>query len=199
MDADPSSLDEAAVDRRTLPGEPVTWWRNRLHALLGTPPSTGNDVTVLTNGDEIFPAMLDAIDRSATSVDFVTFVWWRGEIAQRFAATLAAAAARGCRVRVLLDSLGARKLDDELLEQMRTAGCEVRWFRPLFDKVPKFTEANRRTHRKILVCDGSVGFCGGVGIAEEWTGDARSPDEWRDTHLELRGPVVAGLYSAFLD
>ncbi len=184
---------------RTSPDDPVLWWSNRLHALLGIPPTTGNDVTVLTNGDRIFPAMLDAIERAERDVDFVTFVWWRGEIAQRFAAAFAAAAARGCRVRVLLDSLGARKIDAALLEQMREAGVQVRWFRPLFDKVPKVVEANRRTHRKVLVCDGKVGYCGGVGIAEEWTGDARDDSEWRDTHLELRGPVIAGLHSAFLD
>ena len=183
---------------------PVIWWTNRLHALLGMPPSPGNDVRVLKNGDEIFPAMLDSIERAERDIDFVTFVWWRGAIARRFGATLAAAAARGCRVRVLLDQFGSRKIENDVLAQMRDAGCEVRWFRPIVDSsksvpVPKLVEANRRTHRKILVCDGSVGFCGGVGIAEEWTGDARDETEWRDTHLEVRGPSVAGLHSAFLD
>lgn len=190
---------EEAARRRELPADPVAWWSNRLHALLGLPPTSGNDVTVLTNGDRIFDAMIDAIDRAERDVDFVTFVWWRGAVTQRFAAAFAAAAMRGCRVRVLLDALGSRKIDHEQIDQMTAAGCEVRWFRPLFDKVPKLVEANRRTHRKILVCDGKVAFCGGVGIAEEWSGDAGDVDEWRDTHLEVRGPVVAGLHGAFLD
>lgn len=175
-------------------------WVDRLHGLLGTPPAHGNAVTVLRNGDEIFPAMLSAIREAEDSIDFVTFVYWQGDIAEEFAHALSDASKRGVRVRVLLDALGGRRISDELLGEMRAAGCEARWFRPFFDgKVPKFTEANRRTHRKILVCDGTVGFCGGVGIAEEWTGDARNEHEWRDTHLEVRGPAVAGLRVAFLD
>jgi len=172
----------------------------RLHGLLGVPPSTGNAVTVLRNGDEIFPAMLDAVDNAERTIDFVTFVYWTGQIADRFAAALADAARRGVKVRILLDAVGARKMDDALSREMTRAGCELRWFRPFFDnKVPKIAEANRRTHRKILVCDGEIGFVGGVGIAEEWMGDARHEGEWRDTHLSVRGPAVAGLFAAFLD
>ncbi len=101
---------------------------------------------------------------------------------------------------MLLDAVGARKIDESLIDQMSKSGCDVRWFRPFFDKkVPKIAEANRRTHRKILVCDNALGFCGGVGIAAEWTGDARDETEWRDTHLTVRGPAVAGLLSAFID
>ena len=173
---------------------------DRLHTLLGTPPTHGNQITVLRNGDQIFPAMLGAIDAATATVDFVTFVYWSGEIADRFAVAFCEAARRGCRVRVLLDAVGARKISPELVKEMTRAGCEVRWFRPFFDnRVPKIAEANRRTHRKILVCDGRVGFCGGVGIAAEWTGDARNENEWRDTHLEIRGPGIAGLFGAFLD
>jgi cardiolipin synthase A/B len=173
---------------------------DRLHGLLGIPPTSGNSVDVLRNGDEIFPAMLAAIDAATSTVDLVTFVYWTGDIAVEVAEALQRAARRGCRVRLLLDAVGARKIADALIADMTAAGCEIRWFRPFFDGgVPKFTEANRRTHRKILVCDGTVGFCGGVGIAEEWTGDARNENEWRDTHLRMRGPVVAGLFLAFLD
>jgi len=173
---------------------------DRLHGLLGIPPTTGNDVRVLRNGDEIFPAMIGAIDAATDTVDLVTFVYWQGAIAVEFADALVRAARRGLRVRVLLDAVGARKIEDGLMELMKEAGCDVRWFRPFFDKaVPKIAEANRRTHRKILVCDNEVGFCGGVGIADEWTGDARDETEWRDTHLAIRGPAVAGLLGAFLD
>ena len=173
---------------------------DRLHGLLGVPPTFGNEVRVLRNGDEIFPAMLDAIRTATRTVDFVTFVYWTGEIAVTFAEALQGAARRGCRVRVLLDAVGARKIDEALIDDMSKAGCDVRWFRPFFDrKVPKIAEANRRTHRKILVCDNALGFCGGVGIAAEWTGDARDEAEWRDTHLAVRGPAVAGLLSAFID
>lgn len=175
-------------------------WTRQLAALLGTPPTEGNSVDVLRNGVEIFPAMLTAIEDARQSVDIVTFVYWRGDIARRFATALADAADRGCRVRVLLDAVGARKLDDELIEMMEHAGCDVRWFRPLVDGgVPEIGTANHRTHRKILICDSEVAFTGGVGIADEWDGDARNPDEWRDTHIRVQGPAVAGLQAGFVD
>ena len=172
-------------------------WRRRLESLLGTPATAGNSVRILRNGVEIFPAMLEAIDAAERSVDLVTFVYWQGDIAQRFATTLARAARRGCRVRVLLDAVGARKLREELIEEMEQAGCAVRWFRPV-DGVD-LGSANHRTHRKILVCDSTVGFTGGVGIADEWDGDARNENEWRDTHLRIEGPAVAGLQAGFID
>ena len=174
-------------------------WQLRLQTLLGTPATTGNEIRVLRNGDEIFPAMLDAIETAEHTVDLVTFVYWRGDIARRFADTLSAAARRGCRVRVLLDAVGARKLEPELIDEMKAAGCDVRWFRPVEDSVPEIGDTDHRTHRKILVCDSAVGFTGGVGIADEWDGDARDETEWRDTHLGIRGPAVAGLVAGFID
>jgi cardiolipin synthase len=181
------------------PHEQARRWRLRLESLLGTPATDGNEIEVLRNGAEIFPAMLDAIDAAEHSVDMVTFVYWSGRIADRFADRLAAAAARGCRVRVLLDAIGARKIDEELIDRMKSAGCDVRWFRPVADKALNIGEVDHRTHRKLLVCDASIGFIGGVGIADEWDGDARNESEWRDTHLSVRGPAVAGLLAGFID
>ncbi len=174
-------------------------WRERLHSVLGIPATEGNRVEVLRNGVEIFPAMLESIDRADDTVDLVTFVYWEGDIAQRFAHSLAGAARRGCRVRVLLDAVGARKMHDELLTEMSDAGCDVRWFRPVSGSSAEIGGVNHRTHRKILVCDARVGFTGGVGIADEWDGDARNENEWRDTHLRIEGPAVAGLQAGFLD
>ena len=175
-------------------------WSRTIHSLLGVPSTFGNDVRVLRNGDEIFPAMLRAIEGATTTVDLVTFVYWSGDIAQRFADALATAARRGCRVRVLIDAVGGRKMDEQLIERMRDGGADVRWFRPIVDgAAPDIGQANHRTHRKILVCDGIVGFTGGVGIADEWAGDARNEREWRDTHVAVRGPAVAGLQAAFVD
>lgn len=175
-------------------------WSERLHSLLGIPPTRGNEVRVLRNGDRIFPAMLHAIDAASDTIDIVTFVYWAGDIGRRFAERLAAAARRGCRVRVLLDAVGARKIDTDLLDIMTSAGCDVRMFRQIADgAIPEIGEVHHRTHRKIMVCDTAVGFVGGVGIADEWAGDARNADEWRDSHVELRGPAVAGLAAAFVD
>ena len=183
------------VDRR----EEADRWQRRLESLLGTPATTGNEIRVLRNGGEIFPTMLRAIDQAERTVDLVTFVYWQGDVARRFADALASAARRGCRVRVLLDAVGARKLDASLVDHMSDAGCDVRWFRPIADSVPKIGDMDHRTHRKILVCDAEVGFTGGVGIADEWDGDARDPSEWRDTHLQIRGRAVAGLQAGFID
>ncbi len=175
-------------------------WADRLHSVIGIPPTAGNEVTVLRNGVEIFPAMISAIEAASDTVDLVTFVYWSGHIADRFAQALSGAATRGCRVRVLIDALGGRKLDPDVISTMTDAGCDVRWYRPLTsEKIPQLAGANNRTHRKLLICDAAVGFIGGVGIADEWDGDARDATEWRDTHLRVRGPVVAGLQGAFID
>jgi cardiolipin synthase len=170
--------------------------RRIFEVVLGVPATEGNRVVVLRNGERIFPAMLEAIGAATSSIDFLTFVYWTGDIAERFAEALAERARAGVRVRVLLDAVGARRMDDGLVELMVDAGCCVERFRPVGDA--PLGEVSHRTHRKILVCDARIGFTGGVGVAEEWTGDARSPDEWRDTHFQVEGPAVDGLRSAFL-
>jgi cardiolipin synthase len=157
----------------------------------------GNSIDVLENGVQIFPAMLEAVASARHRVDFVTYVYWTGEIARRFAEALAERAKAGVRVRVLLDAFGCKKMEDRLVEGMKTAGVDVRWFRPV--ATWRLWRSDKRTHRKLLVCDDKVAFTGGVGIAEEWEGDARNPGEWRDTHVAVRGPAVTELRAAFLD
>jgi cardiolipin synthase len=140
--------------------------------------------------------MLEAIEQSQHTIEFLTFVYWSGDIAERFAHALSDAAQRGVEVRVLLDAFGAKTMDRQLIHEMEDAGAKVVWFRPL--KRLKFWKIDHRTHRKVMVCDGRVGFTGGGGIAEEWEGDARDKSEWRDTHFRITGPCLAGLRSAFL-
>lgn len=172
-------------------------FRPLLEQTIGRPFVDGNDVRVLNNGVEIFPAMLEAIAEAERRVDFSTFVYWTGDIARKFADALAERAAAGVQVRVLLDSFGAKQMRDELLDRMAAAGVRIRWFRPM--KTWRVWRIDKRTHRKILVCDDQVAFTGGVGIAEEWEGDARNPDEWREIHVAIRGPAISGLRAAFLD
>ena len=179
-----------------MPEEETLRYRSWLEGVLGVPAVEGNRVEVLRNGDRIFPAMLDAIAEATSSVDLATFVF-DGEVGVEFAHTLAAKAAEGVRVRLLLDSLGSRHIDRQALERLRSAGGQVEWFRPMGR--PRIWETFHRCHRKILVCDGRVGFTGGVGIADEWRGDARNPSEWRDTHFRILGPAVDGLRGAFLN
>ncbi len=141
--------------------------------------------------------MLEAIAGAEHTIDLLTFVYWRGEIGTTFAEALSERALSGVRVRVLLDAWGAHPLDRVLIDMMEDAGVRVRWFRPLHRLRP--TKANHRTHRKVMVVDEETGFTGGVGIADEWNGDARNEKEWRDTHFRVRGPAVDGLRAAFLD
>ncbi|MGA9159349.1 MAG: phospholipase D-like domain-containing protein [Actinomycetota bacterium] len=171
--------------------------RRRLEGIIGVPATEGNRVEVLRNGNEIFPAMLEAIAAAQHTIDLLTFVYWRGEIGTSFAEALSERARAGTRVRVLLDAWGAHSLDRTLIDMMEGAGVRVRWFRPLHRR--QLSKANHRTHRKVLVVDEEIGFTGGVGIADEWNGDARNDKEWRDTHFRVRGPAVDGLRAAFLD
>nr|WSW57262.1 phospholipase D-like domain-containing protein [Streptomyces sp. NBC_00998] len=101
----------------------------------------------------------------------------------------------GVRVRLLLDGFGSRLIEQDLLDLMEDAGVDVAWFRkPLYLSPLK---QNHRCHRKVLVVDEETAFTGGVGIAEEWCGNARNENEWRDTHVQLRGPAVDGVAAAF--
>jgi cardiolipin synthase A/B len=172
-------------------------FRRALEGVIGVPASEGNRIDVLRNGDEIFPAMLEAIEEAEHTVDFLTFVYWSGSIGTKFADALSARAKAGVRVRVVLDALGAHPMDKALISEMEDSGVLVRWFRPLHRFRP--TQVNHRTHRKVMIADESVGFTGGVGIADVWLGNARDENEWRDTHFRLEGPAVDGLRSAFLD
>lgn len=167
-----------------------------LEGALGVPFTFGNRIDVLRNGREIFPAMLAAVEAAQETIDLLTFVYWQGAIAQRFAEALAGQARAGVRVRVLLDAVGAARMKRECLDVMTRAGVEVEWFRPPVRW--RVWQTDNRTHRKVLVCDRRVGFTGGVGIAQEWEGDARHPGEWRETHFRIEGPAVHGLHAAFL-
>lgn len=167
-----------------------------LTAVSGVPVTPGNEVEVLRNGDEIFPAMLDEIDRAERSIDLLTYVYWSGEIGTEFARRIARRARDGLRVRVLLDGVGAKPIDPALVARMRSGGAVVNFFRPPDPRHP--LRATHRTHRKVMICDEAVGFTGGVGIADEWLGDGRSAGSWRDTHVRVRGPAVAALRAAFL-
>jgi cardiolipin synthase len=122
--------------------------------------------------------MLEAIRSSTTSVDLLTYSWWRGQITRTFADALAECARAGVRVRLMVDSLGGRGLRHRMVDRIRDAGVLVHLFRPYASY--KIWNLNLRTHRRALVCDQKVAFTGGVGIAQQWTGDARTAGEWRE-------------------
>ncbi|MES2355566.1 MAG: phospholipase D-like domain-containing protein [Pseudomonadota bacterium] len=166
-------------------------------SLLGPGIVGGNKVTELLNGDEIFPAMLGAIRTAKRSITFETYIYWSGDIGQQFADALAERAKAGVSVHVLIDWVGSAKMDDRLIEEMRNAGVQIRKFHE--PKWYNLARLNNRTHRKLLIVDGAIGFTGGVGIAPKWTGSGQDADHWRDSHFQVLGPVVAQMQSTFLE
>ncbi|MFC0677689.1 phosphatidylserine/phosphatidylglycerophosphate/cardiolipin synthase family protein [Lysobacter korlensis] len=172
-------------------------YRREMSVLLGPAVLPGNRITPLNNGNEIFGAMLEAIASARRTVTFETYIYWSGEVGEAFADALAERARAGVKVHVTLDWAGSLKMDDALLERMRDAGVEVHHYRPL--RWFNLGRLNNRTHRKLLVIDGRLGFTGGVGIADQWLGHAQNPDHWRDIHFRVEGPVVAQMQAAFND
>ncbi len=166
-------------------------------ALLGPGIVGGNRVASLLNGDQIFPAMLQAISAATCTITFETYIYWSGEIGRKFADALCERARAGVRVHVLLDWLGTGKMDQALLDEMEEAGAEVCKYHPL--RWYTIGRMNNRTHRKLLVVDGCVGFTGGVGIADNWLGHAQDPEHWRDSHFRIEGPAVAQMQATFMD
>ena len=168
-----------------------------LSSLLGPPLLDGNRVTTLLNGDEIFPPMLEAIRSAQQSVNFESYIYWSGAIGKQFADALVERAQHGVQVHVLLDWMGSAKMDAALIDELKRSGVQVyRYHAPSWYDIGRL---NNRTHRKLLVVDGRVGFTGGVGIAPNWTGHSENPDHWRDSHFKVEGPVVSQMQAVFLD
>lgn len=167
-----------------------------LQATEGPSMIDGNRVTVLENGVEIFPAMLAAISAAQKSVNMEAYIFWSDSAGTRFRDALSERASHGVEVRLLLDGVGSAKhLSKSDVDILRRSGCRVEFFRAL--RPWMLDVINRRSHRRILVVDGKVGFTGGVGIAKMWEGNADSPEHWRDTQVRLEGPAVAEMQSAF--
>ena len=165
--------------------------------LLGPPVTSGNRFEVLVNGDEIFPSMLEGIASAQKTITFETFIYWSGAIGEQFAHALSEKAQAGISVHVLLDWVGSQKMERRYLDMLRNAGAEViQYHKPHWTGLGRM---NDRTHRKLLVIDGRIGFTGGVGIAQEWTGHAQDDKHWRDTHFRLTGPAVGHMQAVFMD
>lgn len=165
--------------------------------LLGPPVVGGNRFDVLINGDEIFPSMLEGIRAARHTITFETFIYWSGGIGEKIARALSDQARAGVAVHVLLDWVGSSKMDKRYLRMLREAGAEViQYHKPHWTGLGRM---NDRTHRKLLVIDGYIGFTGGVGIADEWTGHAQNEKHWRDTHFRVEGPAVGQMQAVFMD
>ncbi|WP_168789801.1 cardiolipin synthase [Paraburkholderia aromaticivorans] len=186
---------EHKIDRLYASDDPQ--FLRSMGLLLGPPVISGNRFEMLLNGDRIFPSMLEGIRSARQTITFETFIYWSGEIGEQIAQALADKAREGIAVHVLLDWVGSSKMDKRYLNLLRDAGAEViQYHKPHWTGLGRM---NNRTHRKLLVIDGHIGFTGGVGIAPEWTGHAQNEKHWRDTHFRVAGPVVGHMQAVFMD
>jgi len=184
--------------------------------LLGPGVIEGNKATALINGDQFFPVMLDEIRKAKKSITFETYIYWSGQIGQQFADALSERALAGIKVHVILDWMGTSRMDPVYIKQMRQSGVQVEIYHPLkwWDigsqsgvqveiyhplKWWDIGRLNIRTHRKLLVIDGKVGFTGGAGVADVWGGNSQDEEHWRDSHFKLEGPAVSQMQAAFVD
>lgn len=160
-----------------------------------SPAVGGNQVEVLLNGEQIFPAMLGAIRSARRTITFAQYTYGRGRVAREIAAAFAERCRAGVGANVLLDGFGSRNIAPDLVELMSGSGCHVEFFRPL----ARLDTLDARNHRRILVIDGGLGFTGGAGVGRKWMGDGRVEDYWRDTDVRVEGPAVEHLQRAFAE
>jgi cardiolipin synthase len=178
------------------PGSPE--FSRLLEALTAAPRRPGNRVKVMRNG-ETLTEMLEAISSAKTTIDLSSYIYWPGAIADDFTDALVERAGAGVDVNMVVDAYGSARLNGngDHLDRLSDAGVTVAMFRPprwyTLDKV------NNRMHRRLLIVDGTVGFAGGVGVADVWTGDAGDPEHWRETHLRIEGPSVLDVFGAFAE
>jgi len=155
----------------------------------------GNRVDLLNNGDEFYPSMLQAIGEAQESITIEAYIYWAGTVGAKFAHALADQARAGVTVKILLDAVGSSTIGTEILETLESGGCQLAWFNPI--KWYSIGQFNYRTHRKSLIVDGRIGFTGGAGIADHWSGTAQDPAHWRDMQIRIEGPGVLPLQTGF--
>ena len=168
-----------------------------LEAHTDAPLVAGNRAQILLNGDEIFPAMLAAIREAKTTISFANFIYEKGDIAREMAEALAARCRVGVGVNVLVDAVGSQNMRKKDRQLMEDAGCHVASYHSINPLAIK--RINHRNHRRILVVDGRIGFTGGTGVGEKWTGDGRAKGHWRQTDVRVEGPIVRHLQAAFAE
>jgi cardiolipin synthase len=189
------SQDERTLKIESAYGAQDPRFAAYITALLGVETTSGNEYTLLSNGDEFFPAMLDAIRNAKRRISFETYIYEKGSVADQFTAALSDAARRGVQVDLVVDAFGSNRMSEEHVEQLRQAGARI----GRFGKANWYALDNLtyRTHRKILVVDGRIGFTGGAGVGDHWLGHAQDPDHWRDSMVRVTGPLARLMEGAF--
>ena len=193
------SLGDKHIEQRveTLYSTADPQFRRNMNVMFGPPLAAGNRAQALVNGDRFFGDMLKAIRGAQKTITFESYIYWSGDIGAEFTQALIERAQAGVKVHLLFDALGSGKIDENSVKSMKAAGIEVEKYNPW--RWNTLARINNRTHRKIMVVDGRIGYTGGAGIADEWRGNAEDPNHWRDTHFRIEGPVVAQMQAAFIE
>jgi cardiolipin synthase A/B len=168
-----------------------------LSVLSEAEPYSDTSIQVLTNGDQFYEAELDAIAKATNHVCLEAYIFQKGEIAGRFIRALTERARAGVKVRIVLDALGSFNTWRRTFRDLIAAGGEVHWYMPL--RWYNLTRYNNRTHRELLVVDGTIGFLGGAGIADHWYKSRKRHARWRDTMVRVEGRAVAGIQAIFAE
>lgn len=176
------------------PGDPL--FAGSLGPMLGAEFTAGNRAELLVNGDEFFPRMLEDIARARRSITLESYIWASGGISDRFIAALSERARQGVKVHVLVDGMGALKFADADQARLLEAGVQFLMYgrEHWYELKP---DINHRTHRKLLIVDGRIGYTGGMCVDDHWLGSATTRDHWRETQLRVEGPVVRQMQSVF--
>jgi cardiolipin synthase len=193
------ALGDKRIDHKVEHQYPVAsaQFQRVVGAMLGPALLPGNRSEALVNGARIFPAMLKAIREARRTITFEMYIFAEGEVGEAFTAAFVERARAGVKIHFLYDALGSDKIDKKYLERLQAAGVEIAKYNPL--RIQTLAQMNNRTHRKLMVVDGRIGFTGGAGIQDEWVGDADKPEHWRDTHFRTEGPAVAQMQAAFME
>jgi cardiolipin synthase len=165
-------------------------------ALANPVPIAGNKIDLLLNGDQIFPAMLETIRTAKKTINFAAYIFKSDGVGHQFRDAFIEKARAGVEVRLLLDGIGSGwGLDNSDVRMMTDAGCKFAYYHPVASW--RMDRTNRRSHRRMLVIDGKIGFTGGAAFSDKWSGHAQDEHHWRDTHARLEGPIVNVLQAAF--
>ena len=185
----------AIGDREGPPPVGDSLFAHTVELFTGTLVESGNRVDVLANGIGTYPPLWRDIRSARQTITVQMYFSQPGAIADSMAAALVERARAGVRVKGLLDAFGSKNLRGAWEDRLTAAGVRVAWLRPLHWYT--LYKANNRSHVRVVVVDGRVGYTGGFGLADYWQGDGRSEDQWRESNVRFEGPSVMHLQSAF--
>jgi cardiolipin synthase A/B len=161
----------------------------------GTHIDPGNSVQILLNGEGTYPQLWKDLASAQRTITVQMYYSQPGAVADTMAKYLIEKARQKVRVLLLLDAFGSQPLKKEWLQRVKAAGVEVVWLRPL--RWYSLQKAAQRSHVRVVVVDGRIGYTGGFGLADYWLGDGHHEDQWRETNVRFEGPTVAALQATF--